>query len=112
MCFAMRVGLPSGMGWGTDQRHQKHIETGANNKQFWIGRYHFTVAFSEGCSISLTLSTRQIFNSSEITALCRCWIQPDMTNSDAKIALPGLVLTFCDIQKNGQPVNGWQVSHK
>jgi hypothetical protein len=33
MCFAMRVGLPSGTGWGTDQRHQKHIETGANNKQ-------------------------------------------------------------------------------
>jgi hypothetical protein len=55
MCFAMRVGLPSGMGWSTDQRHQKHIETGANNKQLWIGRYHFTVTFLQGCSFSLKL---------------------------------------------------------
>ena len=107
----MRIGLPSGMGWGTDQRHQKHIETGANKKQLWIGRYHFTVAFSQGYSTSLKLVCPTILFH-EITALHRCRIQPNMTNSDAKIALPWLAVTFCDIQKNSQPGNGWQVMHK
>jgi hypothetical protein len=51
----MRVGLLSGMAWGTYQRHQKDKETGANDKQLWIGHYHFTIAFLQGCSFSLKL---------------------------------------------------------
>ena len=35
-----------------------------------------------------------------------------MTNSDAKFALLELEVTFRDIQKNGQPGNGWHVSQK